>query len=861
MSTLLELIFQGFFEWIYGLILEVWEYISGNLLDIMSMDFAYLQTHIPILPTIRQSMLAVGWALLIGNLVFQAARSMMTGLGFEAEDPKLLFTRTFVFSFLLMASPQICDICLDMTSTVIGIMRVPNAVNIQLIQESAFDGLACAWLLVFICGIIVMFQSFKLIFEMAERYFILAVLTICAPLAFGMGGSRNTTDIFTGWCRMYGSMCLLMVLNVVFVKMLLAVLSTVPTGLSVLPWIVLVLTIVKVAKKADAIVTRIGLNPAITGDSLGRMFPGMLTYIVTRTAMSQVTKAIGKNTGRDSGSRSPNAPNGGGPNNGGPRSGAAAKGRRGANSSAGYSQQSTSQQNTEQPSVDRQPTTQQSSSQKSAAQGAQSRMGSNRPVTIIPDDAEDAAMNGPAPASGATIQPQSTDQAGKRAERQSSVPSGAVRSPSFVRQGGAASTTAKRISSTSSSATNTGRNTSSQTVHSGASVDVMGSGAHTAAHAESSEKGDMTGVHGVSANGRAGNEPSASRFSRVQKQMRGSVGAERAKSARGATPMPERTSTKADASIEQRTDQTRFTQRDAMTSTAERQARTPAQQESKPHAQAASAGKGQQRPAPPGTAGTGEPIAARQTSRGERPGRNTPSSGSGVDSLQRPSPTAPARQERAASPSAAVTDKGQASIIRSGKAGTDAPQTSRASIRGERRGRNAPPPASGVGGSQQPSPAAPAQQERAASQSVVAADKGQTPVMRSGTAGINAPQSSRLSMKAERPSRNATDLSARAPITAKASDTARQESRPHAQTAPHDRGTGVPIRSGTAGTADAGARPARKAPTAQSLSSGSTPRVSNQGANVNPLTAAKTGGAASTRKSAVKKGGRKKHGR
>ncbi|MBQ9719630.1 MAG: hypothetical protein IJV64_02940, partial [Oscillospiraceae bacterium] len=63
---MLELIFQGFFEWIYGLILEVWEYISGNLLDIMSMDFAYLQTHIPILPTIRQSMLAVGWALLIG---------------------------------------------------------------------------------------------------------------------------------------------------------------------------------------------------------------------------------------------------------------------------------------------------------------------------------------------------------------------------------------------------------------------------------------------------------------------------------------------------------------------------------------------------------------------------------------------------------------------------------------------------------------------------------------------------------------------------------------------------------------------------------------------------------------------------
>ena len=52
----------------------------------------------PIITTIRQIMLGVGWALLLGNLVFQATRSMMAGGGFEADDPKLLFTRTFVFS-------------------------------------------------------------------------------------------------------------------------------------------------------------------------------------------------------------------------------------------------------------------------------------------------------------------------------------------------------------------------------------------------------------------------------------------------------------------------------------------------------------------------------------------------------------------------------------------------------------------------------------------------------------------------------------------------------------------------------------------------------------------------------------------
>ena len=293
---MLELLFRGFFEWIYGLILECWEYFSSVLFDLMSLDFAYLETYMPIITTIRQIMLGVGWALLLGNLVFQATRSMMAGVGFEADDPKLLFTRTFVFSFLLVASPQICDICLNMTSVIIDMVQMPDAAAIKLPDEGFFVDLTASWLLVIVFGLIVMFQTCKLFFEMAERYFILAVLTITAPLAFGVGGSRSTSDIFSGWCRMYGTMCLLMVMNVVFVKMLLSILSFHPSGIAVLPWIVMVLTVVKVAKKSDAIITRIGLNPAITGDSLGRSFPGVLTYTVARTMASRVVQTAGKNT-------------------------------------------------------------------------------------------------------------------------------------------------------------------------------------------------------------------------------------------------------------------------------------------------------------------------------------------------------------------------------------------------------------------------------------------------------------------------------------------------------------------------------------------------------------------------------------
>ena len=288
MVTLLEFIFQGFFEWVYRLILDIWNYFTSSLLGVMSLDFAYLKTHIPVMGDIQQILLAVGWALLLGNLVFQALRSMASGLGFEGEDPKLLFARTFVFGFLLLASPQICETVLGMTSKVIALLEVPDTINVQLVDGSVIGVFTASWILVIIFDLITMFMVLSLLLEVAERYMVLAMLTITAPLAFAMGGSKSTSEIFAGWCRMFGSMCLLMATNIVFFKMLLSVVSTVPSFPDVFLWMVLITSIVKVAKKADEIITRIGLNPAITGNKSS--LPGVIAYTVFRTALSMMTK-------------------------------------------------------------------------------------------------------------------------------------------------------------------------------------------------------------------------------------------------------------------------------------------------------------------------------------------------------------------------------------------------------------------------------------------------------------------------------------------------------------------------------------------------------------------------------------------
>ena len=80
------------------------QYIANSLLTVFSMDLDYFFQVAPVAKDILSILIAAGWALLMGNLVFQAVRSMVSGLGFEGEDPKLLFTRTFVFAFLLPVS-------------------------------------------------------------------------------------------------------------------------------------------------------------------------------------------------------------------------------------------------------------------------------------------------------------------------------------------------------------------------------------------------------------------------------------------------------------------------------------------------------------------------------------------------------------------------------------------------------------------------------------------------------------------------------------------------------------------------------------------------------------------------------------
>ena len=273
------------------------EYLLDQLMELFNVDLSYFAERVPVIDDIANIFVAVGWALLIGNLAYQAMRSMVSGVGIEAEEPARLFLRTAMFSFLLLVSRQICDIGFGLSATVMKMLQVPDAITFEPFGEETFDTLPNAgWLIVIIVNVVIQWQLIRLFFEVAERYVILCVLTYCAPLAFAMGGSKSTSDIFRGWLRMFASMCVLMVFNLVFVKLVLSALSTDPNGAAIIPWAMLVVGIVRMAKKMDGIILRIGMNPALTGDPLGTHFPGALTAMTLRSIASIVTHTAAKNT-------------------------------------------------------------------------------------------------------------------------------------------------------------------------------------------------------------------------------------------------------------------------------------------------------------------------------------------------------------------------------------------------------------------------------------------------------------------------------------------------------------------------------------------------------------------------------------
>ena len=85
-----------------------------------------------------------------------------------------------------------------------------NSVILVIIGVCANGAVA---LISLILVVILAWNYLKLLLEAAERYVLLGVLVYTAPIAFSMGASQTTSNIWKSWCRMLGGQIFLLIMN------------------------------------------------------------------------------------------------------------------------------------------------------------------------------------------------------------------------------------------------------------------------------------------------------------------------------------------------------------------------------------------------------------------------------------------------------------------------------------------------------------------------------------------------------------------------------------------------------------------------------------------------------------------------
>lgn len=213
-------ILDGIVEWIAEQVMNGLDLVTTSVLGALGCDMTVFLRYFPAAETMYNVFVALSIGLILLNLVWQLFKNFGLGAGIEAEDPVKLSIRSILFIMLAYFSDNIVNIVLKIGGTPykwIMDSELPalsfadfNSVMLIIIGVCANGAVA---LITLVLVLILAWNYLKLLFEAAERYILLGVLVYTAPVAFSMGASQNTSNIFKSWCRMLGGQVFLLIMN------------------------------------------------------------------------------------------------------------------------------------------------------------------------------------------------------------------------------------------------------------------------------------------------------------------------------------------------------------------------------------------------------------------------------------------------------------------------------------------------------------------------------------------------------------------------------------------------------------------------------------------------------------------------
>ena len=272
--------------WISSIASQIMDAVSGLFLNALGTDMVTMEEYFPFITKAFDVMQYTAWAVLFLIVVWQLFRAF-GGPITEAENPWQLVVRGAIFALLIGYAKPIFMLALDIArapyTALMDVSMTAEEFTFAGVEQVLSNGLltivstvtVVGPILVLILLIALGWNYFKLLLEAVERYIVVGVLCYTSPLAFCMGGSKATNQVFKSWCRMVGSQLLLLVMNVWFIRgfnssagQYIGNGGALSTGQgSIFLWLFCALAFLKTAQKFDSYMAAMGLNVAQTGSS------------------------------------------------------------------------------------------------------------------------------------------------------------------------------------------------------------------------------------------------------------------------------------------------------------------------------------------------------------------------------------------------------------------------------------------------------------------------------------------------------------------------------------------------------------------------------------------------------------------
>lgn len=213
-------ILDGIVEWIAEQVMHGLDLISTSVLGALGCNMNTFLRYFPAADTMYKIFVALAIGLILLNWVWQLFKNFGLSAGIEAEDPIKLSIRSLIFILLTYFANDIVNTVLKIGGTpynwILTSSLPPlnfsnfNSVMVTILGVCASGAVA---IIALILVLILAWNYIKLLFEAAERYILLGVLVFTAPVAFAMGASQTTSEIFKSWCRMLGGQIFLLIMN------------------------------------------------------------------------------------------------------------------------------------------------------------------------------------------------------------------------------------------------------------------------------------------------------------------------------------------------------------------------------------------------------------------------------------------------------------------------------------------------------------------------------------------------------------------------------------------------------------------------------------------------------------------------